>query len=58
MAVVWKIKEKALAQFEDTENQRKENNIYLPSYWVEISLIMSTENKMYTREEWVAVCLN
>lgn len=45
MSVMWKIKEKALAWFEDTENQRKENSIYLPSYLVEISLIMSLGKK-------------
>lgn len=44
---MWKVKEKVL-RVGDTENQRKENNIYLLSYRVEIALILSL-GKFYAR---------
>lgn len=56
MAVMLKIKEKVLARVGDTENQRKENNIYLLSYRVETALILSLgkvlcQNKCYCLSE-------
>lgn len=56
MAVMLKIKEKVLARVGDTDNQRKENNIYLLSYRVETALILSL-GKFYAGIN-VIVCLN
>lgn len=49
MEIMWKIKEKVLARLGDTLKIKGSDYICLPSYWAEISLIMSLGKSLHKK---------